>query len=241
MSKKRLTVEEAAVRIIVPLDFKTLDALDAMIAPIYGSVQFIKVGKEVFKNIGAPQVLQHLLDKWPKVKVFFDDKDTDISNTLAQSTAAVMQFSNVGMINVAVPSSSYKAIGAVVEAARRNTAFVMGYGIPTDMPRDEAERLFNRPYDEIIAEVLAKRSVEAGCNGIICSPSDIVHIPQELSGKLLKVTPGVRPLWSVNNDQDAEKIMTPAKAFLAGSDYYVIGRPITAPPRRNRLHTCTSI
>ncbi|MDR0463435.1 MAG: orotidine-5'-phosphate decarboxylase [Pseudomonadales bacterium] len=211
-------------RIIVPLDFSTLDELDRTMETIYEFVEIVKIGNEVMCALGAPQVMKHLLEKWPRANVFFDGKFKDITNTVAQTTKAAMQSTNVSMIN-AYCDGSIKDLSAFVENAPG--IITLGVTLLTHISKEEAMQIYNRPYEEVIP-LLAGRAVSAGCRGIVCSAADIALLSDEYQRRLVKVTPAIRPKWSAANEQ--KRIVTPADAIKAGADYLVIGRPITRPP-----------
>ena len=67
---------------------------------------------------------------------------------------------------------------------------------------------------------------EAGCHGVVCSGLEVGMIKKELGHELIAVTPGIRPAWSIVNQDDQERIVTPADAINNGADYVVVGRPI---------------
>jgi orotidine-5'-phosphate decarboxylase len=161
--------------------------------------------------------------------VFWDGKLCDIPNTVKGASVATSRM-GVRMFNVHA-SAGIEAVKAAV--ASKGNSLVLGVTVLTSIGKladdtDECVSIFG---DKAGNKVLhfARMLSEAGADGIICSPKELV----DLSGStafdtLLKATPGVRPEWAAVGDQ--KRVMTPGEAIKAGADYLVIGRPITKPP-----------
>jgi orotidine-5'-phosphate decarboxylase len=122
-------------------------------------------------------------------------------------------------------SSGLYAMRAAVE--HKGASLVLAVTVLTSMDDLEVARVFGCQAENAVKR-LAKLAADAKCDGIVCSPRDLEALKDDdrFAG-LLKVTPGVRPTWAQNNDQ--QRVMTPGEAIEAGADYLVIGRPITKP------------
>ncbi len=234
-----VTQEQAAEKILVAVDVSNpVRAIDTVktLSP-YGCG--FKIGRELvdttFALMADPEVprgeaidtLDSLRDLFALLgrREFMDMKPHDISNTVA---AALLGFErlNAKFINYDVSGVSMKTLIAAHGA--KGQSLDLGVTVLTDMDKDDVKEVFNRDTAIEEVEVLVKRAVRAHLDGVVCSPQELSLFKQpELSG-LIKVTPSIRPLWAVANDQ--ARPTTPGDAILAGADYEVIGRPLTAPP-----------
>jgi orotidine-5'-phosphate decarboxylase len=209
-------------RIIVALDVDSLDKAKSIVGSLAQHVGYFKLGLELLTAVGAPQAVEaiHSLGG----KIFFDGKFDDIPNTVAGASKVVAGM-GVAIFNVHV-SAGLKSIEAAV--ANKGSSLVLGVTVLTSIDEAECVSIFG---DFPSATVLrfSNMLLKAGADGIICSPKEL-----NLLGKqndldiLMKVTPGVRPVWAPAGDQ--KRIMTPAEAIKAGASALVIGRPITEPP-----------
>ena len=209
--------------IIVALDFPDTGEALALTEQLDPQRCRIKVGKELFGR-GGPQVVRRLVADG--FDVFLDLKFHDIPNTVAGACEAALAM-GVWMLNV-------HAIGGrvMMETARA----VIGTGL--DSPRLIAvtmltslnERdlteigLGGKPSDHVVR--LAKLAESCALDGVVCSAQEISLIRAVCAPGFRLVTPGIRPAGSGYGDQ--RRVMTPGEALKAGSDYLVVGRPITA-------------
>ena len=210
-------------KIIVALDYpETKQALEIAksLSPAHCR---IKIGKELF-TIGGPQFVEKIHNLG--FDVFLDLKFHDIPNTVA---AACRVASNLGvwMVNV-------HALGGrrMMEAARdavinstHKTKLIAVTILTSHSDSDLDEIGLSGSAEENVLR-LAKLASEAELDGVVCSAHEASLLKEKISTDFVLVTPGIRPIWSVKGDQS--RIMTPSDAILAGSDYLVIGRPITA-------------
>lgn len=213
---------EAKNKIIMALDVDRLDKALELVQQLSQHVGYFKVGLELLTSEGAPDVVRAV--KVAGGKIFYDGKFDDIPNTVAGAVKAVAKM-GVEMFNVHA-SAGPESVRAAV--ANKGNSLVLGVTVLTSITDEESILIFG---DECRKKVLqfARLLCEVGADGIICSPQELELLGQqpELS-KLLKVTPGVRPLWAAVGDQ--KRVMTPGEAIKAGASYLVIGRPITKPP-----------
>jgi orotidine-5'-phosphate decarboxylase len=214
---------ESKDRIIVALDVPTGPEAALIIQDLHNHVGMFKIGLELISSQEASFVLAsaRALD----VKLFWDNKFCDIPNTVGQATAAVAS-KGVHMLNVHATCGEPAMRAAVIN---KGDAKVLAVTVLTSLDTILLESLgFELPgsLQDLVGNLVA-RAKRAGVDGIICSPLEVAGL-KELHPDLLYVTPGVRPEWAAKGDQ--KRVMTPKEAVEAGSDYLVIGRPITQPP-----------
>jgi len=228
---------EARERIIVALDVDSVpkaavlvSKLKPHVGPFKISLEFInsmmaslvvpKDRNEVSANLLGIQELFAMLEG----RIFWDGKFDDIPNTVAGASAAVARM-GVKMFNVHASAGKESVVKAV---ANKGNSLVLGVTVLTSIGEEECVSIFgDKPGPKVLQ--FAQMLSEVGADGIICSPQELELLGQQPElGKLLKVTPGVRPLWAATGDQ--KRVMTPGEAIKAGASYLVIGRPITQPP-----------
>jgi len=210
-------------RIIVALDFsKEADAL-ALVERLDPSRCRLKVGKEMFTRNG-PQLVEKLVAKG--YDVFLDLKFHDIPNTVAGACSSAAEL-GVWMINVHALGGK-RMMEAACEALDKSATrpLLIAVTILTSMGEQDIAQigLLGTPADNV--KRLAQLAQESGLDGVVCSPKEVALLRETVSADFRLVTPGIRPAWSEKGDQ--LRITTPADAIRLGSDYLVIGRPITA-------------
>ena len=212
-------------RIIVALDYD--NAADALaFADAVEPVDCrLKVGLELF-TLAGPTLVETLTSRG--FDVFLDLKFHDIPNTVAQACRAAAQL-GVWMMNVHTLGGS-----AMMAAAREavddgsHKPLLIGVTILTSHNEDELRQVgLTQSPSEMVAS-LAEIAQRAGLDGVVCSPLEASQLKQTHGDTFALVTPGVRPAGSDSNDQ--QRVMTPVEALAQGSDYLVIGRPITRAP-----------
>jgi orotidine-5'-phosphate decarboxylase len=205
--------------IIVALDVLRPEAVRLATA-LRGRVHWLKVGMTLFYAEG-PAVVTELQELG--FGVFLDLKLNDIPHQVAGAASAITRL-GVGMFTVHA-SGGGPMMRAAVEASRR-TAEEAGITAPAVL----AVTVLTSTGDEGLGEIgvlrLAALSVEAGVDGLVCSPVEAAAVRSRVGDELLVVTPGVRPSWAEAGDQS--RIATPRAALEAGASHLVIGRPITA-------------
>ena len=189
---------------------------------------YVKIGMELFYAEGPAMI--KLLKKRGH-RVFLDLKLHDIPNTV-KKTMQVLGAYGVDMVNV-------HAAGGVEMMKAAKEGLLLGAARYADKPKliavtqltstDEEtlhdELLIDRPMDEVVKQY-ALNAKKAGLDGVVCSAYEAKEIHEARGADFLTVTPGIR--FAENNADDQKRVMTPAQAKLAGSDYIVVGRPITA-------------
>lgn len=214
-------------RLIVALDFPTLEQAQACVEECGDAVSYYKVGMELYYAAGSA-VISYLKSKGKQV--FLDLKLQDIPNTVAHALT-VLSSLGADMMNVHAvggPKMMAEAVKAVREAAAkegRPAPKLIAVTILTSMDEEQFGAL---NYKNTIAEqviALAKLAKAAGMDGVVASPREAAGIREACGPDFLIVTPGVRPAGASLDDQS--RVATPAGAFAGGSSHIVVGRPIT--------------
>ena len=210
-------------RIIVALDYPRPDDALALVDRLEPGRCRLKVGKELFTR-GGPALVEKLQSRG--YDVFLDLKYHDIPNTVRGACAAAADL-GVWMVNVHALGGArmMEAAREAVEAASHRPLLI-GVTILTSMAQEEMRDvgLSGTPQDNV--RRLAHLARRSGLDGVVCSPREVAMLRDAEGPSFKLVTPGIRPLWAAKGDQS--RITTPADAVQAGSDYLVIGRPITA-------------
>lgn len=214
-------------RLIVALDFPTMEEAVATVEKLGDSVSYYKVGMELYYSAGA-EMLAYL--KRANKNVFLDLKLQDIPNTVAKSLAVLTKL-GANMMNVHAVGGAKMMTEAAKSVA--NTAIEMGIERPkliavTILTSMDDEQFNALNYSNTISEQvvsLAKLAKASGLDGVVASPMEASAIRKACGEDFLIVTPGVRPKGSSLDDQ--ARIATPSGALKNGASHIVVGRPIT--------------
>lgn len=209
--------------IILALDFPTAKQAFALINTLDPNCYGLKVGKSMFTRYG-PLFVQRLVRLG--FRVFLDLKFHDIPNTVADACSAAADL-GVWMLNVHVLGGE-KMLTAAAKAVQRygsDKPLLLGVTILTSLSAAEinAVGITGSVSDNVIK--LATLAKQSGCDGVVCSAHEAQVIRKQLGENFCLVTPGIRLPDDSANDQT--RIMTPSEAIKAGSNYLVIGRPVT--------------
>ncbi|SHE96670.1 orotidine-5'-phosphate decarboxylase [Atopostipes suicloacalis DSM 15692] len=212
---------------IIALDFNKASEVHAFLTSFGDEKLNIKIGMELFYSSG-PDIVIDLIDS--NHDIFLDLKLHDIPNTVQKAMKVLAQL-GVGMVNVHAQGGR-----KMMEAAREG----LEQGTPPGQTRprliavtqltslsEEAFKKEQKSFLSLEESILdyAKLANTAGLDGVVCSPLEAKIIHEEISEKFLTVTPGIRLETKITDDQT--RIATPKQAALGGSDYIVVGRPIT--------------
>lgn len=223
MANTKSGITQYGPKVIVALDFPGYDAAMMVASRLDPAKCRVKVGKELYTAEG-PRMVEAL--KSAGFDVFLDLKFHDIPNTVASAVRAACGL-GVWMLN-------FHALGgrAMMEVAREaveaesHRPKLVAVTVLTSHTSKSLEEILGFEFiPEMLAFRLAKLAHSCGMDGVVCSARESRSIRQECGSGFLLVTPGIRPAGADANDQ--ERIATPAGAILQGSDYEVIGRPIT--------------
>lgn len=207
-------------RIIVALDCQDEKEALGLMAKLDPSLCRLKVGKELFTAAG-PQLVEKLMHAG--FEIFLDLKFHDIPNTVGRACIAAARL-GVWMLNVHALGGS-KMLSAARDAVPVDQTKLIAVTLLTSMgPRDLLEIGINKTPEQIVQH-LALLARDCGLDGVVCSAREAKRLRQLITGNFDLITPGIRPIDSATDDQ--QRVMTPRQAIENGSDYLVIGRPIT--------------
>ncbi|MFY2508138.1 orotidine-5'-phosphate decarboxylase [Vibrio pectenicida] len=210
-------------KVIVALDYDNrADAL-AFTDRIDPASCRLKVGKEMFTLFG-PDFVKQLHQRG--FSVFLDLKFHDIPTTCSKAVRAAAEF-GVWMVNVHASGGErmMSASREILESYGQTRPLLIGVTVLTSMEQSDLKGIGigTAPQEHVVR--LAKLTQNSGLDGVVCSAQESSMLKDELGKAFKLVTPGIRPIGSDTGDQ--KRIMTPVDAIEAGSDYLVIGRPIT--------------
>ena len=208
-------------RVIIPLDVPTQDEALALVELLGDRADFYKVGLELYTTAG-PDVVRALVDRGKRV--FLDLKLHDIPNTVARATAAA---AGLGVDLLTVHGAGGSSMLEAAVRAREGDLKLLAVTILTSLSPDEMRAVWGREIRSVREEVgrLTQLARDAGIDGVVASALEAGWVRTHVGPDFLIVTPGIRPAGSSRDDQN--RVATPAEAVAAGSDYLVIGRPIT--------------
>ena len=207
-------------KIIIPLDLEHTDAIH-MAKILDPEICRLKVGSQLFTSSG-PKIIKELHNL--SFDIFLDLKFHDIPNTVHQAIKSAADL-GVWMVNVHASGGS-KMLEASYKALEGypNPPLLIGVTVLTSVSEESLKEVgLRRLQDQVIK--LARLAKDNGLDGVVCAASDISSIKSKLGEDFITVTPGIRPVNSNLNDQS--RVSTPFEAIKNGSDYLVIGRPIT--------------
>ncbi len=218
-------------RIITAVDVPDIDSAIELAASLGSAGGFVKVGMELFTAAGPAAIAAMTA---AGKEVFLDLKYMDIPNTVA---GAVRSAAGLGVSMLTLHAhGGRRMLSAAAAAARaapvgplgRRPALLAVTVLTSFSPEEYAEVA---PGNETLSDRiirLARLARDSGCDGVVCSPTDLPALRDAIGYDLLAVTPGVRPASAATDDQ--RRTTTPAAAMAAGADFLVIGRPITRAP-----------
>ncbi len=220
---------EVRDRLIAALDVPTADEARALVTRLGDAVHFHKIGMELLMAPGFFELLDWL--KAQDKKVFVDLKFFDIPETVAR---AVKNLSERGADFCTIHGN--QSIMEAAAKAKSGHTKVLAVTALTSLDQGDLDDLgFQCNVADLVLS-RARRSLQAGCDGVISSGLEVEKLRREAPKELICVTPGIRPVEN-RLEADQKRIMTPAAAINAGADYLVIGRPIrdAADPRAMAL------
>lgn len=207
--------------IIVALDFASADDAMSMVDLLGTEGDFYKVGLELYTRAG-PEIVRSLTQTGRRV--FLDLKLHDIPNTVVGGVSAAAA---LGVELLTVHCSGGRAMLEAAADAAAGRLGVIGVTLLTSLATEDIEAVWGRSGANIGDEVLRLGALarEAGLSGVVASGSEVARLKSELGADFKVVTPGIRPAGSDIADQ--ARVVTPAAAAASGSDYLVVGRPVT--------------
>ena len=211
--------------VIIACDFASAKQTFEFLDKFTDRKPFVKIGMELFYAEG-PSIVREI--KARGHKIFLDLKLHDIPNTVKKSMA-VLKNLDVDMTNLHA-SGTKRMMTAALEGLTREDGtrpllIAVTQLTSTDQESMEKDLLIEKPIDEVVMHY-AKNSADCGLDGVVCSPLEAGKVHEVCGKNFLTVTPGVR--FADGDIGDQKRVMTPAQAKEIGSDYIVVGRPITA-------------
>lgn len=211
--------------VIVACDFASAEATFAFLDKFTEEKPFVKIGMELYYAEG-PSIVRELKKRGHKI--FLDLKLHDIPNTVKKSMAVLSRL-DVDMTNVHA-AGTVEMMEAALEGLTRPDGtrpllIAVTQLTSTDQEAMERDLLIKEPIDKVVMHY-AETAKNAGLDGVVCSPLEAQKVHDICGEKFLTVTPGVR--FADGDIGDQKRVMTPEQAKKIGSDYIVVGRPITA-------------
>jgi len=224
-----MSIKTRQERVIVALDTPDKVVCERLISTLKGTISMFKVGSELFTASGYEAVDLVLASG---AEVFLDLKFHDIPNTVANVSQVVSRF-GVNMFNVhalggtKMMTATRVAVEGETHKRGLEKPIILAVTILTSHSEEAIQACLGteRSLDEQVIH-LARMAKEAGLDGVVASAREVAMIKKNIGDDFIVVTPGVRPSWG--DVQDQVRVVTPKEAFDSGSDYIVIGRPITA-------------
>lgn len=211
--------------VIIACDFADKETALSFLDKFEGRKPFVKIGMELFYAEG-PQIVREI--KARGHKIFLDLKLHDIPNTVKKSMAVLSRL-DVDMCNLHAAGTSRMMEAALEGLTRpdgtRPLLIAVTQLTSTDQEAMERDLLIKEPIDKVVMHY-AETAKNAGLDGVVCSPLEAQKVHEVCGEKFLTVTPGVR--FADGDIGDQKRVMTPEQAKKIGSDYIVVGRPITA-------------
>ena len=213
--------------LVVALDFPTADAALALARQVREDVRWVKVGLELFTANG-PALVQNLQELG--FRIFLDLKFFDIPNTVQGAARSAARL-GVDMFNVHVLGGE-RMIHAALEGRDQGALTggdkpaILGVTVLTSMAEADLQLLGGGSPADVVVE-LAGRARQWGLEGVVCSGQEVEAVKTRCGSSFFCLTPGIR---ATAGGDDQRRTMTAAEAVRAGSDFLVVGRPITAAP-----------
>ena len=211
--------------VIIALDFDSREKTLAFLDLFQDEKPFVKIGMELFYAEG-PDIVRQIHARGHRI--FLDLKLHDIPNTVKKAMAALSAL-DVDIINLHAAGTKAMMSAALEGLTRpdgtRPLLIAVTQLTSTDQERMDRELLIHAPIDEVVLHY-ARNARDAGLDGVVCSPLEAGSIHARCGADFLTVTPGVR--FADGDVADQVRVTTPARAREIGSDFIVVGRPITA-------------
>jgi len=216
----------ARERLILALDVDDLERARTILKLLAGEVGMFKVGKQLFTHAG-PQAVKLIQEMGGEI--FLDLKFHDIPTTVAKAAVEATRL-GVKMFNVHASGSlemmrlTVKEVSRVCRQESLRRPIMLAVTVLTSLNKSDLKKvgIEGDVTDQVVR--LALLSQEAGMDGVVAAPNEVVEIRAECGRQFIIVTPGIRLQKSKRNDQ--KRVMTPSDAVHAGVDYIVVGRPI---------------
>lgn len=212
-------------KLIVALDYPSLEQAEQTIKTLSSSVSIYKIGKELFTAAGPDAI--RMVHSY-KAKVFLDLKFHDIPNTVASACKSACE-QGVFMINVHASGGGAMmkeaALALQRSVSKGSRPILLGVTVLTSMKEEDLKEIGVQASVTAQVERLALLAKASGLDGVVASAQEAALIRKVAGKEFVIVTPGVRPEWAAAQDQ--KRITTPSEAIRNGANFIVVGRPIT--------------
>jgi orotidine-5'-phosphate decarboxylase len=210
--------------VIIACDFNSKEETLAFLDRFTDCKPFVKIGMELFYAAG-PEIVKEIKQRGHKI--FLDLKLHDIPNTVKKAMS-VLRDLDVDITNVhaagTIPMMEAAKEGLCRSDGSRALLIAVTQLTSTDQEHLEKDLWIQKPMEEVVMHY-AQNAQIAGLDGVVCSPLEAAAVHERCGKGFLTITPGVR--FADGDVQDQKRVMTPKQAKAAGSDYIVMGRPIT--------------
>jgi orotidine-5'-phosphate decarboxylase len=217
-------------RLVVALDVDGRERALSLVDELRPFVGMFKIGSQLFTACG-PDLVREIVRQ--DAKVFLDLKYHDIPNTVENAVVAAMRL-GVSICNVHALGGleMMRRVGETCERVALSEGLtrpiILAVTVLTSHDQSTLGELgIDEQLNALVAR-LARLTADAGLDGVVASAHEIGIVRQAVPGQFVILTPGLRPVWAVSQDQ--KRVMTPQEAMRAGADYLVIGRPILDHP-----------
>ena len=211
--------------VIIACDFDSAEKTFAFLDKFTGRKPFVKIGMELYYAEG-PSIVREIKKRGHKI--FLDLKLHDIPTTVKKAMAVLSRL-DVDMTNLHAAGTKKMMEAAIEGLTREDGSRPMLIAVTqltsTDQEAMESDLLIKEPIDKVVMHY-AKNASVAGLDGVVCSPLEAGKVHDTCGAGFVTVTPGVR--FADGDKGDQKRVMTPEDAKKIGSDYIVVGRPITA-------------
>ncbi len=223
-------------KLVVAMDFDSLDAALAVAAGLDPGSCRLKVGHQLYASAG-PLAVRSLQEEG--FEIFLDLKFHDIPNTVAGACRAAADL-GVWMVNVHAAGGPVM-LEAAAESVHSTATLVTAVTILTSFDQAQFEQVGYSGQIGAQVVAMAKLAQQSGVDGVVCSAQEISMLRAQVGADFLLVTPGIRPKGAARGDQ--KRVMTPGQAIATGSNFLVVGRPITqaANPAGVVMDICNEI
>ena len=215
-------MEDRKGKIIIALDFSDIDKAREIVKELIPYTNWFKIGSELVLAAGARDSIKMVKDLGGRV--FLDCKFNDISNTVLRSIEVVR---DLGVDMCTVHASVGRETLSYINQKKGDMKIIV-VTVLTSLDDAVAQEIFGKDVRSAVIK-FNEIAEETMCDGVVCSAEELKFIKDTSTREtFIRITPGIRPSWSVKDDQ--KRVLTPREAFNNGADFIVIGRPITSPP-----------